>query len=230
MDRELLETRGDAARLLQPPDAVLDRVASPVRGAVERRPAPGSVCATLNLVAALGDHGAHAVPAKPRADTRVAVAPVAGEGGGPSARPAGRVARDADGVEHLRGVAALVRLPGAERNGEWQARAVRDEVQLGGEPAAAAPQGVVGRLAGRLVFPPRPRRRDAPGRGCRRCTRVASRSGRPCPAHTGASRGCGPRAPRASSVGSASARSTTARSGRGGRATGTRSRGGRACR
>lgn len=52
-----------------------------------------------------------------------------------------------------RGVHALVRLVGAECDGQWQAVAVSDEVQLGREPTAAAPQRVVGGLAGSRVFP-----------------------------------------------------------------------------
>jgi len=55
------------------------------------------------------------------------------------------------GARAARGVQALVRLPGAERDGERQAGAVRDEVQLGREAAAATPEHVVGGLARRPV-------------------------------------------------------------------------------
>jgi len=128
--RELLEAGGDAAGVLQRPDAVLDDVAPPVRGAIECRLAPRTMCTEPDLVPALGDDGAYAVAAQPCADAGVAVTLVAGEGRGPAARPDGRTARYAHGIEHLCGVAALVRLAGAQRHGEREPRAVSGEVQL----------------------------------------------------------------------------------------------------
>ena len=47
-------------------------------------------------------------------------------------------------VKRARGVHTPVRLADAERDRQWQAVAVSDEVQFGPEPTAAVPRGVVG--------------------------------------------------------------------------------------
>ncbi|CAA9306593.1 MAG: hypothetical protein AVDCRST_MAG40-710 [uncultured Gemmatimonadaceae bacterium] len=90
---------------------------------------------------------------QPAADRRVAVALVAGERGGASARAPRPPARDTHGVQHARGVHALVRLAGAERDGQGEAAAVSYKVQLRGEAATAAPQRVVRGFARWPVFP-----------------------------------------------------------------------------
>lgn len=234
MDRKLLEACRNGASLFQPRHAVLDHVAAAVRGAVELRLAARPVRASRALVVAFRDDGAHPEAPQPCAHPLVAVALVAGERCGPATRAPRRAARNADRVEGRGDVLALVRLPRAQRDGERQAPAVSDQVQLGGEPAAAAPQRVVRRLAeappSSRVFPPRPRPRGGPGRSCRRCTRAASRGGPPRRGRAGAPGRCGPTAPRASNAETASTRWARGRSAPAGRATGSRWRGGTACR
>lgn len=144
LQRELVEARGDGARLLQQPAGALDHVAATVHLAAEPWLPPRPVRATLPLVLALGDDRVDEMLPQPRPHAGIAVALVAGDGRGPLP------SADAHGVQHGRHVLGLVRLAGAHLDGQRQARAVGHEVDLRPEAAAAAAQRVVTRLVGYL--------------------------------------------------------------------------------
>ncbi|HLM67137.1 MAG TPA: hypothetical protein VK358_06405, partial [Longimicrobium sp.] len=72
-------------------------MALPVRGAVERRLPARPVRALPQLVAPLGDHGAHVVGSEPLPDARIAVALVARERAGALPAAPARARRDVHG-------------------------------------------------------------------------------------------------------------------------------------
>jgi hypothetical protein len=61
---------------------------------------------------------------------------------GPPARAGGPAAGDRDLIEQRQQLRVVVGLPGGEPDGHGQPAAVDGQVQLGGQPAAGAPEGL----------------------------------------------------------------------------------------
>ena len=150
VDRQLVEPCPDGPALLEPPDALLDTGPLAVQGRVEPVPT-----VTGLLVPAVRDDGLDAVAAEPPADVRVAVPLVPGHRLRPAAgaAPAGG---DADRIHDPLELGAFLPLTAGQDDGQRQPVGVGDEVKLGPETAPGAAQGVVSRLTGGQVFPPRP--------------------------------------------------------------------------
>lgn len=141
-DGELIGALGDAAELLQVPDRALDDVALAIAPSVEAPAAHGALVLTSR------QHGRDAMAPAPAPHGGEAVGLVACERRGIAARrsaPAG----DTDRVEQRGRGREVARLPGMDGDGEAEPLAVSDEGELGAEPAAAASQGMIERLAGR---------------------------------------------------------------------------------
>jgi hypothetical protein len=171
VDGELLDAGGEPSALLQPADDALDDAAPAVGRLVEAR--------VRTLVRAGRDHGPDAAPAQVAPDGAIAVALVARERAGAGPRPTGAPAREVDPAEQRLDLARLVGLAGGEERDEGDPAAVDQEVELGAEPAARAPERVIGRLTGDVFPPPCDARRRPPdwrGPGWRRCTRGPPRS------------------------------------------------------
>src|SRR3954469_25321473 len=165
VDGELLEARREPPALFEPADQALDDVAPAVRGLIEAR--------VRRLIFARRDHRAD--PAAPQLlpDAGIAIALIAGEAAWLRARAAAAApgTPQAHGPERGLDEARLVRLPGTHHGGERDAVAVDDQMQLGAEAAARAPQRVIRGLIGRrrhVFFPPRRPLRDWPGSAWRR--------------------------------------------------------------
>jgi len=155
---ELFVARGDPTCFLEPTDAVLDDVPLPIGRSVEGRLATRTVCAPGPLVLAFRDHRADMPATEQRAHTGEAVPLIARQAARAATRPPAGASPNSYGIEHGLHVAALMRLPGAERRAQRQPATVGDEVELRRVSAAAAAQGMIGRLARRVerlgIFPP----------------------------------------------------------------------------
>lgn len=145
MQREFFIACGDASRFLEPADAALDHIALAISVVVQ---------GPRRLVSPRGNHAVHMMAREPEPQRRVAVASVARERcrALPGSAPP---LRDPDRIEHGFEKARLIGLTRTGEDGERQSVPVADQVQLGAEAAATAPQRVIGRLAGgRIFFPP----------------------------------------------------------------------------
>jgi hypothetical protein len=98
---------------------------------------------SLLLVGALGDGVGDPPLAQQPTAGGVAVAPVGDQVRWALARATRRRAGYPDGVQQRAELGALVPLAGGDQCRQRPAAAVAGQVQLGGEPAAAAPQGLV---------------------------------------------------------------------------------------
>ena len=148
VEHELFVAGGDPPRLFEAAHAALDHIALAIGATIQ---GPGA------LVPPRGNHAAHMMAREPVPQRRMAVASVARERGRalPGAAPP---PRDPDRIEHGCEEARLIGLTRTGEDGERQSVPVADQVQLGAEAAATAPQRVIGRLAGgRIFFPPPPR-------------------------------------------------------------------------
>ncbi len=147
VDREFLVPCRHPAELLEPIDAALHAVALPIE-----LPVKGA----LRALVALGrDGAADAMLAQVAADCTAAVALVADEALGASARPTSP-ARTLDGscLQERDEDALLVALTSRQQQGEGLAVPLGADVELGGEAASAPPERL-------LVLPPLTRRAPA---------------------------------------------------------------------
>ena len=138
IDRELFESSGDAAALLEQSDGPLHYVSPPV-GLVIEASAPSNAAF---LIRPLWDHRFDSAPMKPLADPPEAVAPITGEALGPSTHLATGLP-NLDRVEHGGKALRLVGLPGADLHCQRQTVAIGHEVQFCAETASRAPESVV---------------------------------------------------------------------------------------
>src|SRR5690348_14077046 len=148
VNRQLLETRADAAELLEPADALLGHAAAAVGDAVE----PDRRVMPRRLVVLVRDHRLDPLTQQPLAHALNAVGLVAGDLLGLVPTPAAFAApadqrRDRLADDRL-GPRRFVDLPGGDFDGEGSARTVSNHVELRSKPASAAAQCVVGGLVG----------------------------------------------------------------------------------
>src|ERR671932_544899 len=130
----LVVAGGQAAELLAAGDQPLDPVAQPVRRTVE--------AATPALRPQPGDGVAEAAPPAGGAPRPPGVAPVAHYAPGAPPRPAPAGAADRALLQQLLEGGGLVPLPGRQHQRQRLAAALRAEMDLGGEAALTAPEGL----------------------------------------------------------------------------------------
>lgn len=145
-DGELVRSHGQAAPLLEPGDASLDRVALLVRLRVEgRRSAAGTASpqTVADLVGRLGDDSVDAALAEVTADRAGRVRAVREDGIRPGPRSPASASRNTDGGHdglESRGVACLAC---GDAEGQGPCTAVAGEVDLCAQAAAGASERVV---------------------------------------------------------------------------------------
>ena len=140
-DGKFFEAGGNAARLLEPTDTLLDDVAPAVGVFVEARASivPGM------FVVAVGDDRSDAPRSQPGAKVFGTVPLVSGQRIGTPARRSAAL-RNAHGVDDGFGAGGFVDLPRREDGDQRHALAVGDKMDLGAEPALATSQGMIGRF------------------------------------------------------------------------------------
>lgn len=138
---ELLESGGDAACLLEPANTALDYVASTIRCVIKlERAATLGEPAIMPLL--LRDHGLYVVIPQPKAYRGNIVALITSDHLGTRSRataPPFRL-RYLDGTQDRGSIGGFMRLTGAQLDSQGQPPAVSDQMQLGAEAAAAAPE------------------------------------------------------------------------------------------
>jgi hypothetical protein len=136
-----------APPLLEAVDAALDHVAACVGRLVEGERATWPFVASHPLIAALGN-GVRDVPLAQEPPTaRVAVAFVSDDAIRPSARPSPPTgAGHADALKHGCQLGAVMALSWGDHDRERPSRAVAGQMELGRQPAAAAPEPFVARM------------------------------------------------------------------------------------
>ena len=147
-DGQLVVPGGDGAVLFEPGDRPLDDVALPVAHEIHpgRPAAPRSAAgSSLLLVGPLGDGVGDPAPAQHPPAGGVAVAAVGHQVLGPFAGPTRAArARHPDGVQQRFQLCALMLLAGGDQHPQRSAAAVAGQVDLGGQPAAAVSQCLLG--------------------------------------------------------------------------------------
>jgi RHS repeat-associated protein len=146
INRQLLESRADAAVLLEPADGLLDNATAPIGLPIEFFPA----LPHRDFVFPARNHRLDPLCFEPVADALHAVALVAGQFLGlvslaqspapPSDQACDRL------LNHQLGTRGLVYLAAGHFDCERSARAVSNQVELRSKPASAAAQSVVGRF------------------------------------------------------------------------------------